>query len=60
VLVLLADEAFHDTADLVSIGGYVGSGVLRVEGAIRCDISYALHVVDLVRRPAIHAQRLDL
>jgi hypothetical protein len=59
VLVLLADEALHDTADLVSIGGNIGPDVLRVEGAIRRDISYTLHVVDLVRRPAIHAQRLD-
>lgn len=60
MLVLLADEAFHDTADLVSIGGNVGPDVLRVEGAVRSCVSYALHVVDLIGRPAIHAQRLDL
>lgn len=60
MLVLLANKAFHDTADLVSIGGNVGPDVLRVEGAIRCCVSYALHVVNLVRGPAVHAQRLDL
>lgn len=60
MLVLLADESFHDTTDLVSIGGNVGSDVLWVEGAVRGRVSDALHVVDLVRRPAIHAQRLDL
>lgn len=60
MLVLLANKTFHDTADLVSIGGDVGPDVLRIEGAIRSRVPYALHVVDLVRRPAIHAQRLDL
>lgn len=34
VLVLLADEAFHDTADLVGIGGNVGLDVLWVESAV--------------------------
>jgi len=56
----LANKAFHDTTDLVSVGRNVGPDILGVEGAVRCRVSYALHVVDLVRRPAIHAQRLDL
>lgn len=34
VLVLLADEALHDTTNLVGIGGNVGLDILRVEGAV--------------------------
>lgn len=60
MLIFLAYKAFHDSADLVSVGGNVWSDVLRVECTIGNDVADALHVVNLFRGPAVHGQRLDL
>lgn len=56
MFVLLPDEAFQRTLYLVNVNWYVWLHIVRVVYPVGGHISYALHVIDLVVAPTVHAQ----
>jgi len=59
LIVLLPYKSFQHSIDLIDIQRDWGLRILGVEGPIGICIAIALHTVNLIVRPAVHAQRLD-
>lgn len=60
MLVFLADVTFHARVALVDIGGDWRLDVFGVEDLVHDVVAVGFHVVNLIRRPTVHSQGLDL
>lgn len=58
--IFLPYEPFHRAVHLILIDWHYRSFGFRVENLVALNVANVLHVLHLIVRPAVHAQRFDL